>query len=429
MPKQTLSPYLFVFFVAALARGAGLWWLFPPLGWEDVGRGFELGQVAANIAQGRGMSSPFAPGDSPTAWFMPAVPLLWALLFKLTGVFSLQSLVALYSLESFLAGATACCYLWLLREIVPDGTRRALPIVAVLVAALLPEHLVALTRPWYWGAQRLGVALMLMAALRWHREPTFRSAASLGLIAGLTLLVNSVPLLLFAALLVQCLVRSKNRSAAARGAVVAVFACSAVVAPWAARNYGAFGALVPLRQNTWVEIRQGNNPDGSVIQGLDSLHPNVSETERRRYAELGERGYEALARSEALSYIATHPAETARRTTMRAVFFWLSDLFHEGVYGSRAWGEKSLLEKVRDVTFFLVATVPLILAALALARGWLRRVPERWLVVTPLLVLPLPYYISHIHPTYFTSVKALLIMLAVIGVGESKSTKPSPTLH
>jgi hypothetical protein len=44
-------------------------------------------------------------------------------------------------------------------------------------------------------------------------------------------------------------------------------------------------------------------------------------------------------------------------------------------------------------------------------------------------VLPLPYYISHIHPTYFTSVKALLIMLAVIGVGESKSTKPSPTLH
>ncbi len=427
MPKQTLSPYLFVFLVAALARGAGLWWLFPPLGWEDVGHGFELGQVAANIAEGRGMSSPFAPGDAPTAWFMPVIPLLWALLFKLTGVFSLQSLIALYSLESFFAGATACCYLWLLREIIPDGTRRALPVVAVLVAALLPEHLVALTRPWYWGAQRLGVALMLIAALRWHREPTKRRAAAFGLIAGLTLLVNSVPLLLFAALLVQCIVRSRDRGAAARGAVVAVVACSAVLAPWAARNYGAFGALVPLRQNTWIEIRQGNNPDGSIIQGLDSPHPNVNEVERKRYAELGERGYEALARGEAMSYMASHPGETARRTMMRAAFFWLSDLFHEGVYGSRSWGEKSPLEKSRDVTFFLVATVPLILAALAMVRGWLRRVPERWLLVTPLLVLPLPYYISHIHPTYFTSVKALLIILAVVGIGEAKATKPSPT--
>jgi len=153
----------------------------------------------------------------------------------------------------------------------------------------------------------------------------------------------------------------------------------------------------------------------------------VNEAERKRYAELGERGYEALARSEAISYIASHPGETARRTTMRVVFFWLSDLFHEGVYGSRTWGEKSLLEKVRDVTFFLVATVPLILAALTIARGWLRRVPERWLLITPLLVLPLPYYISHIHPTYFTSVKSLLIILAVVGVSDAKSTKPSPT--
>lgn len=428
MTRRALLPYIIVFVLTALSRAVALWWIFPPLGWNDVGRGFELGQVAANMAEGRGMSSPFTMGDAPTSWFMPAVPILWALLFRLTGVFSYASLLSLYSLECVLAGASACCYLGLLRTMLPDGTKRTLPIVAVLVAALVPEHLVALTRPWYWGAQKLGVALMLICSLRWHRQPTFNRAATFGAISGLTLLVNSVPLLLFVALLAQSLLRSIQPRMARRSALVAISVSCLMLVPWVVRNYSVHGAFVPLRQNTWVEIRQGNNIDGSIIQGLDSLHPNVNEVERSRYAELGEHGYESLARTEALAYIASHPAQTAQRTALRAVFFWLSDLFHEGVYGSRSWGEKSLQEQVRDVVFFLVATLPLLLVVLAVVRGWLRRIHENWLLLTPLLVLPLPYYISHIHPTYFTSIKGLLIIVAVLGVGEARgtATKPPP---
>ena len=400
-------------------RATCLLLLFPPRGWLDLENGFELGQVASNLFEGRGMSSPFEDGSSPTSWFMPAVPLLWAAIFKLLGAFSDASLAAVYALESLLAGATACVWLWLLRSMLPDGSRRILPLAAVLVAALVPEHFVALTRPWYWGLQKLGVALMLACALLWHRSPSVKRSLLFGAVTGATLLVNSVPLLLFAALLLQSVVRSSDKRRAASGACVAVLACGTMLLPWAARNYRAHGDFVPLRQNTWVEIRQGNNPNGSIIQGLDSLHPNVSEQERALYREIGERAYEARARSETIAYVTQNPGETAKRTLLRAAFFWLSDLFHEGVYGDRSWAEKSLFEKLRDVGVLLVVVTPLVLAILALARGWLREVEAAWLLTTPLLVLPLPYYISHIHPTYFASVKALLILTAVAGAGEA----------
>lgn len=412
--------YLLALVVASSVRAIALSLLFPPHGWQDLEYGFELGRVAANIADGRGMSSPFEEGSSPTSWFMPAAPLLWAALFKLFGTFSDASLVAVYALDSVLAGATACCWLWLLRSIVPNGSQRALPLAAVLIATVVPEHFVALTRPWYWGLQKLGVALMLVFALRWHRSPSLRGALGFGVASGATLLVNSVPLLLFLALLVQSVARSKERRRAAVGAAAALLACGAMLLPWVARNYQVHGGFVPLRQNTWVEIRQGNNPKGSIIQGLDSLHPNVNAQERALYREMGERAYEANARTDALAYMEANRYETAQRTAMRTAFFWLSDLFHEGVYGDRTWAEKSLVEKLRDVGAFLAATVPLTLAILALTLGWLREVQGRWLLTTPLLVLPLPYYISHIHPTYFTSVKALLIVVAVLGIGEAK---------
>ena len=56
--------------------------------------GFELGRVARSIASGHGFSSPLNAETGPTAWFTPVYPYLLAGIFKILGVFSLSSNVA-----------------------------------------------------------------------------------------------------------------------------------------------------------------------------------------------------------------------------------------------------------------------------------------------------------------------------------------------
>ncbi len=418
MTRRGGSHYLLIFAATFIVRALAYWFYFPPEGWRDVGYGFELGRVAAHIANGYGMSSPFEEGFTPTSWFMPAVPVLWAAIYSVFGIFSNESLAVVYLVEALVAALTAVCWLWLLQAMIPGGTQRRLPLFAVLIAALLPEHFVSFTRPWYWGFQKLGVAVILVYTLRWYRDPTIGNAISFGIASGLTLLVNSVPLLLCIVVLLQAVARSTQKHRMIRGAASALGVCSVMLSPWVLRNFLVHGGFVPFRQNTWVEIRQGNNPHGLIIQGINALHPNVNSSERARYRELGETGYEARARQETIAYVLREPTKTLKRTFLRAFFFWICDLFHEGVYGERTWSDKSSWERCRDVGIFVMTIVPIILTLVALCFGWLREVEASWILTAPLISLPLPYFVSHIHPTYFSSVRAFLIIISVIGVAE-----------
>ena len=412
-----LRAYVFIALVALASKAARLWMLFPQQGWEELGYGWELGQVAANIAHGNGMSSPFNAGAMPTAWFMPMTPLIWAIVFSIFGIFSKSSLIALYAFDCLLRAVAGCVYLKLVSYVLPKGSVRSAVLITTVVC-IAPEHLVALTRPWYWGLQEVGVALMLLCALRWSRSQTVQDAVKLGVISGVTFLVNSVPVLLLGGLLAQIVIRAGDRKRSVQGALLIVLICCGCLSPWIARNYIVFNAFIPLRQNTWVEIRQGNNPDGSIIQSRQSLHPNVLASEVAKYDQAGERAYEDTARDQALTYIENHPGATLKRFAMRGMLFWFSDLFHEGVYGDRGWSQKSLREKVRDVWTFLWAVVPVVVVVSGVAWACLGTGTVPWILATPLLVIPIPYYLSHIHPVYFASVKSLLLLLAGVLVSE-----------
>ena len=412
-----LRAYVFIALVALASKAARLWMLFPQQGWQELGYGWELGQVAANIAHGNGMSSPFNAGAMPTAWFMPMTPLIWAIVFSIFGIFSKSSLIALYAFDCLLRAVAGCVYLKLVSYVLPKGSVRSAVLITTVVC-IAPEHLVALTRPWYWGLQEVGVALMLLCALRWSRSQTVQDAVKLGVISGVTFLVNSVPVLLLGGILAQIVIRAGDRKRSVQGALLIVLICCGCLSPWIARNYIVFNAFIPLRQNTWVEIRQGNNPDGSIIQSRQSLHPNVLASEVAKYDQAGERAYEDTARDQALTYIENHPGATLKRFAMRGMLFWFSDLFHEGVYGDRGWSQKSLREKVRDVWTFLWAVVPVVVVVSGVAWACLGTGTVPWILATPLLILPIPYYLSHIHPVYFASIKPLLLLLAGILVSQ-----------
>jgi len=75
----------------------------------DFPYGAETGQVAAAIAQGRGFSSPLRMVQTgPTAWFAPIFPYLLGGIFKIFGVYSYTSNLAIHFFD--LAFAAFTCW-------------------------------------------------------------------------------------------------------------------------------------------------------------------------------------------------------------------------------------------------------------------------------------------------------------------------------
>jgi hypothetical protein len=141
----------------------------------------EMGNIALNIYEGHGFSSPFFRGRVPTAWECPLVPYLWAAVMRLMGEATgrtAQMLVLLQSVPSALSVA----FYWL---IVRYLTRRMLglrPIAAAVAGLMLcfwPESLLRLKDLWYMAWQDLGVVVLIWLGLRWCDRPTLATGAAM----------------------------------------------------------------------------------------------------------------------------------------------------------------------------------------------------------------------------------------------------------
>src|ERR1043166_707697 len=67
---------------------------------------WEMGMVARSIVTGKGFSSPYVGETGPTAWFPPLYPYLLAGVFKIFGLFTKASAIAILSLNSIFSAAT-----------------------------------------------------------------------------------------------------------------------------------------------------------------------------------------------------------------------------------------------------------------------------------------------------------------------------------
>src|SRR5205809_2954086 len=65
-------------------------WAHRPFGWE-------IGSIAQSIALGRGFASPYVVSTGPTALLPPLYPYLLAATFRLFGVYSARSDIAILS--------------------------------------------------------------------------------------------------------------------------------------------------------------------------------------------------------------------------------------------------------------------------------------------------------------------------------------------
>jgi hypothetical protein len=182
-----------------------------------------------------------------------------------------------------------------------------------------------------------------------------------------------------------------------RRAVPGVVLFAFLSAIWPVRNALVMHAFIPLRSNMGYELWQGNRP-GADGFFLVALHPNTSVSELRRWQELGELGYMAEKSALAKSAIAADPMRFVGLTAKRFGCFWTG-----------ANRTNSLLV----ISHICITTVLGLWGAVMLFR---RKRGDAVLFLLPLLLFPLPYYVTHPDFRFRLVLDPVLILLAAYAV-------------
>jgi 4-amino-4-deoxy-L-arabinose transferase-like glycosyltransferase len=378
----------------------------------SFGFGWETGRIARSIASGQGFSSPFVSGTGPTAWLAPIYPYLLAGVFKVFGVYTSGSAIAILSLNSIFSALTILPIYFIARR--TFGSRAAL--WSGWLAAMFPYA-------WYWAikwAWETSLATLLLTCVfllsmrmagigwiekyKWEFTPDARWNDWLlfGLLWGLIALVNPSLLLWLPfcglwLLVIQLRTRQGSRAmwqAIAAGAVFVV-----VLSPWVARNDFVFHRFIPLRSNFGAELRMGNADDAVGLWRF-WMHPSSNVLELQKYRQMGEIAYVHLKQQQALEFIRAHPAKFAKLCVRRAVYFW---------YGTPRDSGMEILTQGRNIGFLLSS----ILAFGGLWIMWCRRHPATFLFASLLFAAPLIYYVTFPHPRYRAPIEPEMLILIV----------------
>jgi len=378
----------------------------------SFGFGWETGRIARSIALGQGFSSPFVEGTGPTAWLAPLYPYLLAGVFKIFGIYTTSSAIAILSINSVFSALTILPVFHIARR--TFGVRAAW--WSGWLAALFPYA-------WYWAikwAWETSLATLLLACVFLQsmrmanvscmdQSSGETSAATgrrdwllFGLLWGILALVNPSLLLWlpWAGLwLLLDQLQSKPARAVVLNAVISGLVFVAVLSPWILRNYRVFERLIPVRGNFWVELRLGNAEDAMGLWRFWA-HPSSNVIELNKYKEMGEVAYVQTKKQEVLHFIRTHPERFAVLCVRRAVFFW---------YGTPRDTGMEILTESRNLGFLLSS----ILAFAGLAVMWRRHHPATFLYGSLLLAAPFVYYLTFPHPRYRAPIEPEMLILIV----------------
>lgn len=363
----------------------------------------ELGCMATSLLQGHGFSSPFCGDTGPSAFLAPGYPLFVAAVFRLLGAYTLHSALCILLTQALLGTAAVPVAMW--------AARRAFGVRTAHLAGILCAF-----NPWLIG----------MEAVFWE---TTLSILLMTALVGLAIAIQQKPssLRLYLAAVVMTLAVSVNPSLAPTGFVLLLIVLSfaptsqkshwgvplllllGLCAYWPVRNLRTLHAFVPLRSNMGYELWQGNRPGADGFFEA-TLHPNANALEYKRYKDLGEMAYMREKSALATSWIEAHPQRFAALTAKRIACFWLG-----------LWRTFSLLR------LFGTAVLSLL--------GWMALFPlfrkDRKLggiFVVPLLLLPLPYYISHPDFRFFCLLTPTLSILVAWRLAELMRKRKVPEL-
>ena len=402
-----------IFLVAFLIRGAILFSGMTPQQWIRPETNTEGGRVALTLYETGRYADPYVVPSGPTAHPLPLNTFLFALLYEVFGF----TLTAGYARCLLHIAAYSMMYALIFRLAERLGVGRRAGLIGGLAGALVPyqssEEVIGWTSNELLAAIALG---LLLAALvrRWQAgRTTFANSLCIGL--GFGIAFHFAPALLVVWL--GCLAfevwwARGRRSWSGPAAIVlgTILAC----APWALRNYAAFGEWFFIRSNFGLELRMGNHEGATAdIDAMDrregpaQRHPGTNLAEARLVGELGEMEYMRRARQEALTWIETHPAEFLRLAALRFLHVWFGPRHSPGV-----------------AVFITGLTLLAAMGAWRVLPGMAK--PQRAAVLLPLALFPLIYYVVVYMPRYRVPVDWILFMLAGAAIGPISSADRHP---
>lgn len=401
--KQTFA----ILALAATLRLLVLWTVLAhyPAKWL-FSRGIEMGLLANSLITGRGLSSPFVGETGPTAFFGPGYPLLIAAIFRLFGSFSQASAISIISLQIVLNLVTV----WLIMHLARRLFGQRVAMIAGFFWACSPPLLWLSTIFWESSVTICMTTGLLALALRCREHPTRALWIGIGAYCGVAVLFNPALVVTFGAIL--CWLAWQTHRTETKSFILAAACFISVVAPWPIRNARVFHAFIPLRSNFGYELWMGNHPGASGY--LEEFNfPTFNQSELDAYKRKGEIAYTADKGALVKQSIRQNPGVFLRLSLRRVYRFWT---------GTGSQGGSSIF------TLHACMTTTLGLAGLCLLAR--RRRDLFVLFALPMLLFPLPYYITHAEFRYRLVLDPLLTMLSAYAlVTFSRSTAQEPAPH
>jgi len=398
-----VPPYLAMTAVALAVRLAVIPFVYKD--WMDpfVLEHWAFGRVARSIISGHGFGNVFAD-TGPTAVLPPVYPYVVAGIFKIFGIETRSSVLAVLSLNSVFSALT-CIPVFLFSQ-------RAWGKRVAKWAGwgwVFSPYGVYYGADWAWSTCLVTLELACLFLWAWRLEDSSRARDWLlfGLLGGITALTEPVTLAVVPLLGLWTLYRRYRKRQPWRVPMLAAgLAALAVLAPWIARNYTTFHRFIPVRSGFGLELYIGNN--GYSTRWVNSaLHPNHSDAELAEYERVGEIAYMEHKKHQAMDYIGSHPGWYAWMTARRIVYMWT---------GYWSFSRDYLKEEPLDPPNIFVDTALTILALLGLRRVFRADSGLGMRFAIVLFFFPLAYYFSHPETYYFRPVDPLIVMLAAAAV-------------
>jgi hypothetical protein len=191
---------------------------------------------------------------------------------------------------------------------------------------------------------------------------------------------------------------ARPRTAVLTSAILAVVLMSL----WPIRNEHALHAFIPTRSNLGYELWQGNRPGADGFFN-PALHPNHNVAEREHFAKAGEVSYMHEKSVAAISAIKAQPLRFITLSVKRFACFWT---------GIEPRGSAII------AVFTMLSTI---FGFLGLFRLYKRDKPLAVLFTIPLVLFPLPYYITHPDFRFRAVLDTVMFLLAAFALSEPNS--------
>lgn len=353
--------------------------------------GFETGSIAGSIATGEGFSSPFGLPSGPTAWIAPIYPSLVALVFRIFGLFSDASAIAILTINSLASAFTAVFIYLIARETFDESSGKW----AAWIWAVVP-FFARWPVTWVWET---AFAALFLSALFWvtMRLDAHSTKAwfGLGVLWGATALTSPSTLAFLPISIAYPIIRHRNEKVRLHLPLIATATIILIVSPWMIRNYAVFGKPVFIRSNFWFEASLSNYHN-STSEAWSGMHPSLNQRQFERYKALGETAFIEDAKLRTQVFIRNHPFEFSGLVAKRILSFWSGD---ELRYESRDDPFKPWMVLLTSILAFGGLT-------LAIARR------KQWGLYAGLLALfPIPYYLTYTNPRYRHPIEPVMVVL------------------